>query len=139
MVDILAQNPAGLQLLNSMGTHELLLKAMNTHPNDVQLLKQVANTIGVLYGGQGLGLAGLIGQIDQTVAMLENSPSSALLQQLNQIINLVSNPMLLDGAIDQASADKLMMALSSAIAITRSEQRGVGKGGVGTCSTGWSR
>src|SRR3546814_16567306 len=67
MVDILAQNPAGLQLLNSMGTHELLLKAMNTHPNDVQLLKQVANTLGVLYGGQDLGLAGLLGQIDQTV------------------------------------------------------------------------
>jgi hypothetical protein len=104
--------------LQTVGVGDVLIKAMNALGNDTEAVSACAKALGAIGGGGASGLYAMMEQVAALIQKMEAGDTSAM-GDFTRNMQVVSNLMLEEGAVDQEMANYMMDQLNRAISALR--------------------
>ena len=118
MLKTLAVDDASTDVLQTIGAPNLLIKAMNANGNNIDVVTACSQALGSLMGLGPDGLKQIVEQCEEFLVKMEGGDSPAI-PEYSSKMQLCSNLMLEDGAVDQDLANMIMASLNRAIIALR--------------------
>ena len=104
--------------LRTIGAPEILIKAMNVNATSTEMVKACAVALGTIKGGGADGLKTIMDQVVTCIEVMEGGDDE-IIENFTRGMQLCSNLMLGEGAVDQELANKMMEILNRAVVALR--------------------